>query len=93
MLENFINDYIWYHAFTIATFLVIATLIVVHRRGTEKNMLLAQDAKQSLHSFLEKTFDDYDGDLVVESPNIIKLYASGRESCLFAIFAFGVILF
>jgi hypothetical protein len=27
---------------------------------------------------------------VIESPNIIKMYASGWSSCLFAIFAFGV---
>jgi len=53
-------------------------------------MGLAQKYKELLHPLLDKSFEEYDGDLVVESPNVIKLYVSGRESCLFGILAFAV---
>ena len=53
-------------------------------------MIIAEKYKGMLDETLTKAFSDYDGEFVVESPNIIKLYISGRESCLFGIFAFAV---
>ena len=90
LFQEFINEYIWYHGFTIAMLSIITILIVVHRWGSEQNINLAKKYKSTIDSTLTKAFKDYDGDLVVESPNIIKLYISGRESCVFGIIAFAV---
>ena len=72
---------------------VISVLILVHRWGSEQNSLIAKQYRGVLNSTLTKGFSEYDGELVVEAPNIIKLYISGRETCLFGILAFAVYLF
>lgn len=91
-LQTFLEDYIWYHAVTLAVLLVFAVLVAVHRAGSEQNLAVMRAAKAELDPFLRKAFSEYDGEALVESPNIIKLYPSGRESCLFAILAFAVSL-
>lgn len=78
IVSTFLTEYIWYHAFTITVIAVIAILIAVHRTGSEKNLSVAKQYQSVLDPLLNKTFDDYDGELVLESPNILKLYASGR---------------
>ena len=88
--ETFIEDYVWYHAITLTVVLVFAVLLLVHRVGSEQNMKIMLAAKIELDPLLMKAFSEYDGEVLVESPNIIKLYPSGRETCLFAIVAFAV---
>jgi hypothetical protein len=89
-MQSFLEEYIWYHAFTVAIVAFIVLLVLVHHAGSEQNLAVAREYKERLEPFLAKQFSEYDGELLVESPNIIKLYPSGRESCLFAIFAFAV---
>lgn len=86
----FIQEYLWYHAFTVFSIGMIVVLIVVHRKGSQQNLDVAKEYKEMLDPFLVKHFSEYDGEMLVESSNIVKLYPSGRESCLFAIFAFAV---
>lgn len=86
----FIQEYLWYHAFTVFAVGMIVVLIVVHRKGSQQNLAVAKEYKAILDPFLVKHFSEYDGEMLVESSNIVKLYPSGRESCLFAIFAFAV---
>lgn len=83
-------DYLWYHAITLATVVLISFLFVVHHVGSEKNRKIAAETQAVLHPFLKESFKDYSGEIVVESGNILKVYASGRESCFFAIFAYAV---
>ena len=87
---GFIQDYLWYHAFTVFAVGMIVVLIVVHRKGSEQNLAVVREYKATIDPFLSKHFSEYDGEMLVESSNIVKLYPSGRESCLFAIFAFAV---
>jgi hypothetical protein len=89
-LQTFIEDYIWYHAVTLIAVIIIAVLVYIHHAGSEQNLNVVKEYKAVLDPFLIKHFSDYDGETLVESPNIIKLYPSGRDSCLFAIFAFAV---
>jgi hypothetical protein len=53
-------------------------------------MKVVKEYKAIIDPLLVKDFSDYDGEMLVECPNIVKLYPSGREGCLFAIFAFAV---
>ncbi len=62
----------------------------VNSYGTKKNLRIATKAKNVVDTFLRDNFTNYTGELIDETPHIIKLYASGRESCIFAIFAFAV---
>lgn len=86
----FIQEYLWYHAFTVFAVGMIVILIVVNRKGSEQNLAVVREYKAMLDPFLGNHFSEYDGEMLVESSNIVKLYPSGRESCLFAIFAFAV---
>jgi hypothetical protein len=64
--------------------------MLVNHYGAKKNLQIANRAKSVIDGFLKENFTNYTGELIDEAPNIIKLYASGRESCIFSIFAFAV---
>jgi hypothetical protein len=85
-------EFLLYHAITIGALLIFAAAMFVNKFGTNKNMQIALRTKSIIHDFLKQNFTNYSGSLIDEAPNIIKLYASGRESCIFAIFAFAVSL-
>ncbi len=72
--------------------MLFASAMLVNKFGTNQNMRIALRTKSIIHDFLKQHFTNYSGSLIDEAPNIIKLYASGRESCIFAIFAFAVSL-
>ena len=87
---QFVVDNIYYHSISIILISVIIASIWVNKFGSSSNMEIATKYKEILHPSLKSWFVKYNGDLVVESPNVIKIYASGRKSCLFAIIAFAV---
>jgi hypothetical protein len=71
---------------------LIAAAILVDKSGSKKNMEIAAKVKNIINGFLSNNFTNYTGELIEESANIIKLYASGKDSCIFGIFAFAVCL-
>jgi len=77
-LQTFISEYLIYHALTIAVLTMIITMIIVHHIGSEKNREIALKYKNIMNDFFTKNFKEYDGEMIVESPNIMKLYPSGR---------------
>ena len=89
-LVDLIADNVYYHWFSILIFAIIVISIVINKRGSKNNLKLAAKYEEIMRPSLKGWFSQYDGDLVMESPNLIKLYASGRDSCLFAIMAFAV---
>lgn len=83
-------DFLQYHLVTILTVLVILLVVLVNHYGCNKNLQLAQMQQLRIDKLLKASFTNYDGEFVMESPNVIKVYASGRESCLFAILGYAV---
>ena len=65
-------------------------MIVVHHLGSEQNLALAKKYQKHLEPLLSMAFADYNGELVLESANMIKMYLAGRDSCLFGVCAFAV---
>jgi hypothetical protein len=83
--------YLRYHLLSELIVLAIAIAILVHYRGSRKNLALALHFRELLSPHLSRWFRSYDGELVLEAPNIMKLYPSHRDSCLFAIVSFALV--
>jgi hypothetical protein len=43
-----------------------------------------------LDPVIRKYYTDFDGKIIQESPNVLKVYASGRKSSYFVILGFAV---
>ena len=86
-----IKEFLLYHLITISFSSAIALTILIHYYGSYSNRKLASKYQKILSPLLKQWFSRYDEDLVFESPNIIKLYPSDRDSCLFAIVSMALV--
>lgn len=60
-LQSFLEDYIWYHAITLAVVFCIALLVTIHHKGSQQNLSLAKQYKTIMDPILHNAFSQYDG--------------------------------
>ena len=59
--ENYLVEFLFYHAITIVTVLIFAAAILVNNLGTKRNMKIALKTKSFIHNFLKQNFTHYSG--------------------------------
>lgn len=84
-------SFLGYHLISLVLLSVISLTILVHVKGGQKNHSIALKYDKIISPLLSKWFKKYDNKLVYEAPNIIKMYPSERDSCLFAIVSLALI--
>lgn len=67
-----------YHLISLIVIFIISSIIFVRYYGTNKNKAIALKYHALLMPLLSKWFRKNDGQLIYESPNIIKMYPSDR---------------
>ena len=59
--QNFIIEFLLYHAITIGAILIFAAAMLVNHLGTKKNMQIATKTQTIIHNFLKFNFTNYSG--------------------------------
>ena len=85
-----ILDIILYYRILLLFLALLVAAIAVYRRGSHVNLLLVKEYMGVFEPSVKSLFPVFDNKVVQESANVLKVYAEGRKTCMFAIFGFAV---
>lgn len=83
-------DVLHYYRITIIFVAFLLFCIWQYFRGRRTNLELVREYLAELEPTIRKYYTNYDGKLIQETPNVLKVYCLGRKSQHFTILGFAV---